>query len=46
MDVFSAGCVIVEILSDGEPLFDLPKLQKYRRGDESFKLEEELMKLI
>lgn len=26
MDIFSAGCVIAEILSDGEPLFDLPRL--------------------
>ena len=32
MDVFSAGCVIAEILSDGIPLFDLPRLQNYRRG--------------
>ena len=31
MDVFSTGCVIVEILSDGEPLFDLARLQNYRR---------------
>ena len=30
MDIFSAGCVIVEILSDGVPLFDLAKLQNYR----------------
>ena len=33
MDIFSAGCVITEILSDGLPLFDLPRLQSYRRGD-------------
>lgn len=32
MDIFSAGCVIAEILMDGEPLFDLAKLQKYRKG--------------
>ena len=40
MDIFSAGCVIAEILSDGEPLFDLPKLQNYRRG--GLDLREEL----
>ena len=33
MDVFSAGCVIAEILCDGIPLFDLPRLQKYRREE-------------
>ena len=42
MDIFSAGCVIAEILSDGEPLFDLPKLQNYRRG--GLDLREELQK--
>jgi len=26
MDIFSAGCVIAEILMDGFPLFDLPRL--------------------
>ena len=40
MDIFSAGCVIAEILSDGLPLFDLPRLQSYRRGD--LNLREEL----
>ena len=44
MDIFSAGCVIVEILSDGEPLFDLAKLQNYRR--DKLDLKEELMRLI
>ena len=44
MDIFSAGCVIVEILSDGDPLFDLPKLQKYRR--DQFDLRDELIKRI
>ena len=39
MDVFSAGCVIAEILSDGIPLFDLPKLQKYRRDNLDLKME-------
>ena len=42
MDIFSAGCVIAEILSDGEPLFDLPRLQNYRRG--GLDLREELSK--
>ena len=44
MDVFSAGCVIVEILSDGMPLFDLARLQNYRR--ETLDLREELCKVI
>lgn len=44
MDIFSAGCVIAEILSDGEPLFDLPRLQSYRRG--GLDLREELNKRI
>ena len=33
MDIFSAGCIIAEILMDGSPLFDLAKLQLYRRGE-------------
>jgi len=41
MDVFSAGCIIAEILSDGEPLFDLPKLQQYRNSGK-FRPEEAL----
>lgn len=44
MDIFSAGCVITEIFSDGEPLFDLPRLQSYRRG--GLDLREELSKRI
>ena len=44
MDIFSAGCVIAEILCDGEPLFDLPRLQSYRRG--VLDLSEELPKRI
>lgn len=44
MDVFSAGCVIAEILSDGIPLFDLPRLQNYRRSQ--YNLREELSKRI
>jgi len=32
MDVFSAGCVIAEIMLDGLPLFDLARLQTYRKG--------------
>lgn len=32
MDIFSAGCVIAEIFMDGIPLFDLAKMQKYRKG--------------
>lgn len=30
MDLFSAGCVIYEILTQGEHLFDLEKLQEFR----------------
>lgn len=32
MDIFSTGCVIAEIFMDGQSLFDLAKLQKYRKG--------------
>lgn len=32
MDVFSLGCVIAEIYFDGQPLFDLARLQLYRKG--------------
>ena len=39
MDIFSAGCVIAEILCDGEPLFDLPRLQSYRRGVLDLRIE-------
>ncbi len=35
MDIFSAGCVIAEILMDGQPLFDLAKLQQYRHGTQN-----------
>ena len=44
MDIFSAGCVIAEIICDGMPLFDLPRLQNYRRG--GLDLREELSKRI
>lgn len=44
MDIFSAGCVIAEILMDNLPLFDLANLQKYRRG--TFDPSEELAKKI
>jgi len=44
MDVFSTGCVIAEILMDGEPLFDLAKLTQYRKG--SFDPKEELTNRI
>ena len=29
MDIFSAGCIIAEILMDGTPIFDLEKLRQY-----------------
>ena len=31
MDVFSAGCVIAELLMDGEKLFEPATLQSYRK---------------
>lgn len=33
MDIFSLGCVIAELFMDGEPLFDLTTLLKYRSGE-------------
>ena len=30
MDIFSLGCVVGEVLTDGLPLFDLPTLLRYR----------------
>eukprot|EP00937_MAST-01D_sp_MAST-1D-sp2_P004798 g4798.t1 len=47
MDVFAAGCVIGELLSEAQeatPLFDLPGLLRYRRGDHA-SLEEALAKI-
>jgi len=44
MDIFSAGCVIAEIMMDGLPLFDLARLQQHRRG--TFDPKEELQKRI
>ena len=32
MDVFSAGCVLLELFVEGGPVFDLPALLRYRRG--------------
>ncbi|XP_069762900.1 phosphoinositide 3-kinase regulatory subunit 4 isoform X3 [Narcine bancroftii] len=32
MDVFSAGCVIVELFTEGVPMFDLSQLLAYRNG--------------
>ncbi|KAJ1894195.1 Serine/threonine-protein kinase [Kickxella alabastrina] len=32
MDIFAAGCVIAELLLDGNPLFSLSRLLQYRRG--------------
>jgi phosphoinositide-3-kinase regulatory subunit 4 len=40
MDIFSAGCIIAEIMMDGLPLFDLARLQNHRRG--TFDPREEL----
>ncbi|XP_069504836.1 phosphoinositide 3-kinase regulatory subunit 4 [Ambystoma mexicanum] len=33
MDIFSAGCVIAELFTEGVPLFDLSQLLAYRKGD-------------
>jgi phosphoinositide-3-kinase, regulatory subunit 4 len=44
MDIFSAGCVIAEIMMDGLPLFDLARLQQFRKG--IFDPKEELKKRI
>ncbi|XP_031568622.1 phosphoinositide 3-kinase regulatory subunit 4-like [Actinia tenebrosa] len=33
MDIFSIGCVIAELLSEGNKLFDLSELLAYRNGD-------------
>ena len=44
MDIFSTGCVIAEILMNGLPLFDLARLQQFRRG--TFDPTEELKKRI
>ncbi|KAK1332446.1 hypothetical protein QTO34_007123 [Cnephaeus nilssonii] len=32
MDIFSAGCVIAELFTEGVPLFDLSQLLAYRNG--------------
>ena len=29
MDIFSAGCVIAEVMTDGSPIFDLERLRQY-----------------
>ena len=33
MDLFSVGCVIAELFMDGEHLFDLSALLKYKTGE-------------
>ncbi|MES1909610.1 MAG: hypothetical protein MHM6MM_002322 [Cercozoa sp. M6MM] len=35
MDIFSVGCVICEVLTDGKALFDLPKLLAYKDGTDT-----------
>ena len=45
MDIFSLGCVIAEILMDGNPLFDLSKLRMYGNGEYK-DLEQDLEKRI
>ncbi|XP_061573791.1 phosphoinositide 3-kinase regulatory subunit 4-like isoform X2 [Cololabis saira] len=43
MDIFSAGCVIAELFTEGVPLFDLSQLLAYRKG--LFQTETVLMKI-
>ncbi|KAM4600592.1 phosphoinositide 3-kinase regulatory subunit 4 [Polymixia lowei] len=43
MDIFSAGCVIAELFTEGVPLFDLSQLLAYRKGH--FQTEHVLMKI-
>ncbi|XP_016094617.1 phosphoinositide 3-kinase regulatory subunit 4-like isoform X3 [Sinocyclocheilus grahami] len=43
MDIFSAGCVIAELFTEGVPLFDLSQLLAYRKGH--FQTEQVLMKI-
>jgi hypothetical protein len=33
MDIFSAGCIIAEIMMEGEPLFAVGSLQSYRKDE-------------
>ncbi|XP_061885756.1 phosphoinositide 3-kinase regulatory subunit 4 [Entelurus aequoreus] len=43
MDIFSAGCVIAELFTEGVPLFDLSQLLAYRKGH--FQTEQVLEKI-
>ncbi|XP_052002420.1 phosphoinositide 3-kinase regulatory subunit 4-like isoform X2 [Xyrauchen texanus] len=43
MDIFSAGCVIAELFTEGVPLFDLSQLLAYRKGH--FQTEQVLRKI-
>ncbi|KAG7232107.1 hypothetical protein INR49_009560 [Caranx melampygus] len=43
MDIFSAGCVIAELFTEGVPLFDLSQLLAYRKGH--FQTEHVLLKI-
>ncbi|TWW79823.1 phosphoinositide 3-kinase regulatory subunit 4 [Takifugu flavidus] len=43
MDIFSAGCVIAELFTEGVPLFDLSQLLAYRKG--LFQTEQVLLKI-
>lgn len=35
MDIFSAGCALIELYNEGHPLFDYSQLLAYRNGDYS-----------
>ncbi|XP_073986579.1 vacuolar protein sorting 15 isoform X1 [Rhodnius prolixus] len=43
MDIFSAGCALAELFSDGHPPFDFSQLLAYRAGE--FSMEKYLSKL-
>jgi hypothetical protein len=34
MDIFSVGCIIAELFMEGEMMFDLSSLLKYKSGKE------------
>lgn len=49
MDVFSAGCCIAELFSEGKPLFDLARLFKYKnsvRNTEDFFREQKFPSIL
>ena len=45
MDIFSAGCVIIETVLNGERALDLGDLMEYRRGDTHGTVQQKLNKI-